>query len=135
MNIIFCTGRLGQDARSSQTQSGVPVVSFRLAVDIGYGEKKSTEWRSCSYFGKGAGGVAPYLVKGAAVAIAGEPKIASYSDKEGNEKFYMEINVTKLDLIGGQQGQGQERSQTQAEKPARPNKPTAAAPFDDDMPF
>lgn len=133
MNIIFCTGRLGQDARSSQTQSGVPLVSFRLAVDIGWGDKKTTEWRSCSYFGKGAGGVAPYLVKGAAVAIAGEPKIASYTDKEGNEKYYMEINVTKLDLIGTQQGQ--ERSQTQAEKPARPSKPTAADSFNDDMPF
>jgi single-strand DNA-binding protein len=135
MNLLINTGRLGKDARTFQTQNGTPAVSFNLAVDIGYGENKKTEWRSCTFFGKRAEAVAPYLVKGQAVAVAGTPKMDSYQDKDGNTKYFIAITVSDLDLIGSPTGQGQERSQTTAEKPSRPSKPTAAAPLDDDMPF
>jgi len=111
MNNYSMTGRLGNDAETRFTQSGMAVCTFSVAVDFGFGESKGTNWIRCSLFGKRAEGQLPqYLLKGTQVAVCGELRIREYDDKNGVKRTSVEVNVEKLDLIGGKQG-GQDQSQ------------------------
>jgi len=111
MNIYNFTGRLGRDSETRFTPGGMAICNFTVAVDYGFGDNKGTNWLRCSLFGKRAEGQLPkYLVKGTQVAISGELRIREYDDKDGVRRTSVEVNVDKLDLIGGrndaQQGGG-----------------------------
>ena len=102
MNNYSFTGRLARDSETRFTQGGMPICSFTVAVDYGFGDNKGTNWLRCSLFGKRAEGRLPqYLVKGTQVAISGELKIGEYTDKDGNKRTSVDVNVGNLDLIGG----------------------------------
>ena len=65
MKAITIAGRITKD--SEIKTGGVDqnqFVTFSVAVDDGYGANKTTMFFDCSYFGKRAVGVQPYLNKG-----------------------------------------------------------------------
>ena len=43
MNVWTFSGRVGADAELRTTQSGEKVLSFRVANDIGFGDRKTTQ--------------------------------------------------------------------------------------------
>ena len=132
MNVYTFSGRLARDCEQRFTQGGMAICSFSVAVDYGFGESKGTNWLRCSLFGKRAeGGLPQYLVKGAQVAISGELKISEYNDKDGNKRTSVDVNVDKLDLIGGKQEGGQQQQSQQQSQPD-----FNSVPVDDsDIPF
>jgi len=110
MNNYSFTGRLARDSETRFTQGGMPICSFTVAVDYGFGDNKGTNWLRCSLFGKRAEGRLPqYLVKGTQVAISGELRIRDYDDKDGNKRTSVDVSVNSLDLIGGKSGGGDDR--------------------------
>lgn len=132
MNNLNFTGNLGRDAETRFTTNGDAITSFSTALTSGYGEKKTTTWLNCSIFGKRGESLAPYLKKGAQVAITGEFAARPYTSKEGVEKLSLDVRVNDLTLIGGKQDAPQES------KP----KPAKTAPasgkseeFSDDIPW
>ena len=89
----------------------------------------------CQLFGKRVAALAPYLLKGQQVTVAGTVTEREWVDKEGGKRKQMEIRVSDLAL------QGSKREQSAAPAPA-PRAAPAAAPsfagdFDDggDVPF
>lgn len=69
MNSIALTGRLGKDAEVSYTTtSGVPVVSFSLAVQR---TKEITDWFMVRHYGDNAERISEWLTKGRLVAVSG----------------------------------------------------------------
>lgn len=96
MQTITIAGRVGRDAELRRTQSGDAVCSFTVAVDQRDGRDKSTNWWRCSIWGKRGESLAPYLLKGASVTVAGE---FSLSDYEG--KPQLNIRVSEVALQGG----------------------------------
>jgi single-strand DNA-binding protein len=129
MDTIICTGRIGRDAKLNTTKTGTPVCSFSLAVNKGYGEKKFTDWRKVALFGKRAESLSPYLTKGTAVVVRGEPTLESYTSSDGEQKTMLAINADDIELLGG--GNGEKTATPATVKP----KPKLAAVSDDDMPF
>lgn len=133
MNLYAFSGRLTKDAEKRFTQAGKAICNFTVAVDVGYGEHKSTNFIRCSLFGKRAeGGLVQYLVKGQQVAITGELKINEYDDRDGNKRTSVDVSVGSLDLVGG-------KSQGQQSNPGNQSDPFAGgdgfgAP-DEDIPF
>lgn len=71
MQQITPSGRIGKDAETRDTQGGT-VTSFNVAVDQGFGDRKSTNWFRVSAWAR-AVGAAPYLLKGGVVTVVGEP--------------------------------------------------------------
>ncbi|MDQ7004580.1 MAG: single-stranded DNA-binding protein [Ghiorsea sp.] len=149
MNVYNFTGRLPRDCEQRFTQSGMAICSFSVAVDYGFGDKKGTNWIRCSLFGKRAeGGLPQYLKKGTQVAISGELRIGEYQDKDGNTRTSIDVNIDKLDLIGGrndgggqqsggyQQAGGQQHSQpTKQHDPFADQPDFNSTPVDDNIPF
>ena len=117
MNVLNFTGGLGRDAETRFTPSGDAITSFSVALTSGYGEKKITTWLNCSLFGKRGDSLAPYLKKGAQVAISGEFTARPYTTKEGAEKLSLDVRVNDLTLIGGRSEGGNVNTQRQDHKP------------------
>ena len=99
MNNITVAGSLGKDAEVRYLPNGDPVASFSVADS--QGRDKPTIWWNCSLFGKRAESLAPYLVKGQAVAVSGTITEREYTDKNGNERKTMDVRVNDVALQGG----------------------------------
>lgn len=101
MNSLNFTGGIGRDCETRFTTKGEAITSFSVALSSGYGENKLTTWLNCSIFGKRGESLAPYLLKGAQVAITGEFSARPYKSKAGEEKQSLEVRVNDVTLIGG----------------------------------
>ncbi len=127
MAVLSATGRLGRDAEI-RTVGQNKVTSFSIAVDQGWGDKKTTIWIDCAFWGQRGEKVAPYLTKGAVVEVYGEPSIRSYESK-GATKATLQVRVDGLKLHGGGK-----RDEPVADN-ARATSGQGPAAFDDEIPF
>lgn len=141
-------GRLGQNAEVRQTQNGTSVASMAIAVDVGFGDHKSTLWLDASLWGKRAeGGLIQYLGKGQQVWVAGEIGTRQFQKNDGSQGFAVTLKVAEIDLVGSalQQG-GQQQPQRQPpqatqQQPQGGQGNYGAPPasehndFDDEIPF
>jgi len=125
-NNCFFVGRLGADATLRMTTSGTAVLSWSMAVDVGYGDRRETLWIDCALFGSRAESLQQHLRKGRQVAVVGEIGLRQYTTRDGQHRATLTLRVEDLALLGG----GERREQTQ---------PSGEPPFDqpDDgvMPF
>lgn len=104
-NTISFIGRLGGDAELKQVGES-SVSQFSIANNVGFGDKKTTNWFRCSLWGKQGEAVNQYLKKGKQVFISGELKFSTYT-KDGSEKQSNDIRVGTLELISSNDSEGQ----------------------------
>lgn len=117
----FIVGRLGKDCIVN-TVNGKNVINFSVAVDVGYGDSKTTQWVECAKWGEKTA-VAQFLTKGAQVAVLGEISMKTYSKHDGTNGASLSCRVDKLDLIGGKKEGGPAQESDQGN------------PFDDGLAF
>lgn len=129
MNTATFAGRLGQDAALRSTPKGDMVVGFSVAVDERRGQEKTTLWVECSLWGKRAEALAPYLVKGATVAVSGTVGLRTWEGRNGPGAG-LTLRVSEVTLLGGARPEQVKRPQQYAD-PAVP----AGPEFDDEIPF
>lgn len=97
--LIF-RGRLGNSPQLRQTQSGEAVANFNLAIDQGYGERKTTAWVRVTVWGKQAQAVANHLDTGALVTAYAESfQVSTWSAKDGSPQGQLEITARRVDFI------------------------------------
>ena len=136
MSINVCTfsGRLGRDSEVKYTPSGTAILEFSLAVDTGFGDKKSSFWLKCSMFGERGQKLSQYMLKGQQVIVSGEFFPRAYQAGDGTTKVSMELRLNAVELIGGKQDGGRrEAPEPKPEPSARQQAPAAktGSPFDD----
>ncbi len=94
LNRVCLMGRLTRDPELRQTQNGVSVTTFTLAVDRNYQADKSNRqadfinivaWRHTAEFAE------KYFTKGQLVAVEGSIQTRSYQDKDGNSRTAFEV--------------------------------------------
>ncbi|MBR4702161.1 MAG: single-stranded DNA-binding protein [Oscillospiraceae bacterium] len=112
LNHIVLMGRLVRDPELRRTQSGVPVASFRIAVDRDFGNRETGEreadfidvvaWRQTGEF------VSKYFAKGRMAVVSGRLQMRNWTDNQGNKRTSAEVvadNVyfgdSKRDSEGG----------------------------------
>ena len=144
-NVFSFTGAIGRDAEVRYAPSGLAILTFTVANNIGFGEKQQTLWIRVTLFGKRAeGSLKDYLKKGQQVFVSGELTQNEYKANDGTTKTSLELNANIIDLIGkknesSQPQQNYQSSGTGAREQA-PARQTASnetfdAPYDDDIPF
>ena len=131
MNKITATGRIAADAEVRFTPSGDPVASFRIASDVGFGDKKTTNWFSCKVWGKRGESLAPHLIKGTPVTVFGALTLREWNDKEGQKRLSPDIRIDEIELQGGKKDS--EPSQHQRNAQGAPK--ASIGDMDDDIPF
>ena len=95
LNRIILMGRLTRDPELRQTQSGVSVASFSLAVDRDFKNKETGEkqtdfidivaWRNTAEF------VSRYFNKGRMAVVEGRLQIRDWTDRDGNKRKSAEV--------------------------------------------
>jgi single-strand DNA-binding protein len=143
MNVLTVSGRVGQDAELRTTQSGEKVCSFSLANDIGWGERKKTQWFECSYWGKRGEAVSGYIKKGDRIAVSGEVQLVEFTRKDGTPGSKLAVRVNDLDLAARSDGastggyaQDHQAPLGKSDAGPRPSgKPAFDMDLDDEIPF
>jgi single-strand DNA-binding protein len=144
MNKLIIIGNLGQDARLGQiAPNGSTPIQLSVAVTEKRKDGEHTEWFSCTRWVQPGGSTAitQYLKKGTKVAIEGKVSARSFTDRDGNTRASLEVNVQNIELLGGGQPQQQQTAAPVAQdRPTRqPEAPSySSAPLnttEDDLPF
>ena len=122
LNIIVLQGRLVRDPEMRNTQSGVAVASFTLAVDRDFGGRdggeKQTDFIDCTAWRHTAEFVSKYFSKGRMAVVSGRLQIDNYTDNDGNKRKSAKViadNIyfgdSKKDGTAGGQSDGQNTEQ------------------------
>jgi single-strand DNA-binding protein len=104
-NSVQLIGNLGMDPEVKQVSNGNKMARFSLATTETYknqkGEKVSeTQWHKLIIWGGLAEVAEKYLKKGKQIAVEGRLETNTYDDKDGNRKFFTQINVNDLVMLG-----------------------------------
>ena len=134
MNVFTCTTRLYKDAEQRLKPNGDSVVSFKGAVDAGFGQNKTTSWIRFTLWGKRGDSLLPYLKDKAQVCVSGELANREYTDKEGQKRYSLEVRVNELTLVGGKP-EGQQQAAAHRQQAPQQQSGGGFADFDDSIPF
>jgi len=132
LNSITFDGRIAADAELRYTPGGEPILGFRVASDIGYGDKKTTNWFSCTIWGKRGEALQQYLAKGQQVTVYGQLTLREWQDKDGGKRLSPDVRVAEISLQGGKR---EDDAGHQAPPPPRRQAAQQAGELDDDLPF
>lgn len=127
MQQIVLSGRVGGDAEVRQA-GGSEVTSFNLAVDQGWGERKTTNWYRVSIWGDRGRKLAGHILKGNKLVVSGELSIGEY-----NGKPQYEVRANEVDpFMGGPSPRVADGSQGAPQSRGNPDFETDLS---DDVPF
>lgn len=107
LNKVTLIGALGRDPEVRYTTDGTPIANFSVATseswkDKNTGEKKeATEWHRITAYGKLAEIVGEYAKKGTRMYLEGKLKTRKWQDKDGQDKYTTEIQMSEMKLLGG----------------------------------
>lgn len=98
MNNISLVGRLTADPELKQTQSGISVTSFSIAVDRP-GSKDTTDFLPCVAWRQTAEFVCRYFCKGQRIGLIGKLTSRKYEDKNGNPRTAYEVVADHVEFV------------------------------------
>lgn len=101
--VLTIVGNLTAAPELRFTNSGIPVASFTVASTPRTFDKQTGEWKDgdalfmrCSAWRDLAENVAESLTKGARVIVQGRLQQRSYTDREGNNRTSIELQVDEI---------------------------------------
>ncbi len=105
MNKIIVIGHLGRDPEMRYTPNGDSITSFSVASSRRYrtreGEQREeTEWFNVSAFGRLADICNQYLTKGQQVYVEGRLRSRSYTDRDGQSRYSLDVNLVEMQMLG-----------------------------------
>ncbi len=144
INNVVLMGRLVATPELRNTQNGVAVTSFTLAVERSFaraGEQRQADFIDCVAWRNTAEFIARYFQKGSMIAVTGTIQTRTYDDKNGNKRKATEIVVDQASFCGSKAETGTGSYSAPAAMPAAPSFATGSeSDFeeitgDDDLPF
>ena len=148
LNKVVLCGRLTADPELKQTQSGIAVVTFTLAVNRRFQSRTDAAnaqqadfisvvaWRQTAEF------ISKYFKKGSALCVTGSIQTRSWQDQQGQRRYATEVVVDEAMFVDSRNESGAAGGYT-PDAYAAPSfsSPVADAPnfeelkADDDLPF
>lgn len=149
LNKVILIGNLTADPELKQTQSGISVVSFTIAINRRYQSKNATEgqqtadfinivaWRQSAEF------VSRFFKKGKPILVCGSIQSRSYTDNQGNKRYVTEVVADEVGFVESKSESSGGASQYTPDAyttPSYSNTNTAEPKFEpvtdeDDLPF
>lgn len=140
LNTVVLQGRLTADPEHKQTQNGVALCKFRLAVDRGYkskGEGQSADFINVTAWRGLADTITTYCSRGQMILVRGRLETNSYTNQDGSRVTTTTVVADEFSFCGG----ARESSASQTSK-AEPAQESADVPAfaeiedtDAEMPF
>lgn len=153
-NKIIVVGHLGRDPELRYTPQGDAVCNFSMATTERKRDKAgefqdATTWFRVTLWRRQAENAAKYLAKGRQVYIEGRLRVEEWTDRDGNNRYTLEVQGTDMQFIdsGGTRGEDYQRDDSDVSEFAGPAQSSTAAGSgssggfsrpagsDDDIPF
>lgn len=115
MNVAILVGNLVRDPELRYLKDGKSVTSFRLAVNEGFGERKTVLYLDCQAWGELGESLAETGRKGNRVMVEGKISINKWEDKEGNKRETYRITANNAAVVAMKQQRSSINSTTGAE--------------------
>ena len=133
MNKVFLIGNLTRDPELSETQGGIAVCRFSIAVNrrrTTEGEQQTdffnvTAWRGL------ADNVSRFCKKGNKVAVTGSIQIRQYEDRDGQKRTSVDVTADEVEFLTPKNAERDEGEYV----PAVKKKPALEEFEDGDIPF
>ncbi|MBP3445981.1 MAG: single-stranded DNA-binding protein [Clostridia bacterium] len=145
INNVVLMGRLVATPELRNTQNGIAVTTFALAVERSFaraGEQRQADFINCVAWRNTAEFISRYFQKGSMIAVTGSIQTRNYEDKNGNKRTATEVVVDQASFCGSKAETGTTGySAPAAGMPAAPSFSTATEgdfeeiAGDDDLPF
>ena len=116
INNVVLTGRLARDPEIKQTQSGVSVCNFCIAVDRQYksGEEKICDFINCVAWRGTADFVSKWFHKGDGIGVTGSIQTRKWVTDGGENRYATEVLCQQVSFLDGKKN-ASEASQTPME--------------------
>lgn len=103
LNKTILGGRLTADPELKQTQSGVSVCSFTIAVNRRYQKdgQKETDFITCQAWRQTAEFISRFFNKGASICVVGAIQTRSWEDQSGQKRYATEVIVDEAYFVDG----------------------------------
>lgn len=127
INRVIISGNLTRDPEMRQTASGMPVLSFGIAVNDRRKNSQTGEWEDapnfidCTMFGARAEALSRYLSKGTKVAIEGKLRWSQW-ERDGEKRSKVEIIADDVEFMSRRESAGSAQT-------------VQSNMYDDDCPF
>ena len=149
LNKVVLAGRLTADPELKQTQSGISVTSFSIAINRRFASRNSEQaeqqtdfinivaWRQTAEF------ISKYFRKGSAICITGSIQTRTWQDNQGQKRYATEVVADEAMFVDSRNEAGSGQSYTPdayGSAPSYSSSPASAPNFedhntDDDLPF
>ena len=115
LNKVILAGRLTADPELRQTSSGVPVLTFTLAVNRrfartadGQPAQPQADFINCVAWRQTAEFISRYFHKGSSLCIAGSIQTRNWQDQQGQKRYATEVVVDEAMFVDskGENGAG-----------------------------
>lgn len=143
-NKIIIVGNLGRDPELRYTPQGDAVCNISVATSEKRRDKAGdlqdiTTWFRVTLWRKQAENASKYLTKGRPVYIEGRLHVEEWTDRDGNNRWTLEVTATDMQFIGsrGAETDSSEDSSMSSDEDDNfaAETSTATAASDDDIPF
>ena len=111
INRVIISGNLTRDPELRNTQSGMAVLSFGVAVNDRRKNPSTGEWEDypnfvdCTMFGARADSLSRYLSKGTKVSIEGKLRWSQW-ERDGQKRSKLEVIVDELEFMSSRNNAG-----------------------------
>ena len=149
LNKVVLAGRLTADPEIKQTQSGISVINFTLAIGRRFVSRNNEQseqqtdfitvvaWRQTAEF------ISKYFRKGSAICITGSIQSRSWQDQQGQRRYATEVVADEAMFVDSRNESGAGLGYTPdsyGTAPSYSSSPASAPNFedhntDDDLPF
>lgn len=133
-NKVIIGGRISREPEMRQTQSGVSVLTFSVAVNrkVSDGEMKAdfitcVAWRNTAEF------IYKYFQKGASICLVGKLETRTWDDNNGNKRYATEVIVDEVSFVDSK---GEAQTQNTSVSPTEATETQFVdLPDDGELPF
>jgi single-strand DNA-binding protein len=147
LNKVMLIGNVGAEPEIRVIPSGTKVAKVSLATNRTFTDRagqqqEKTEWHRLTFWDRLADIVEQYVHRGDRLYVEGRIEYSQSEDDQGNVRYFTDIRVLDMVMLGGQGGAG---PATDAPAPQRRRQPASSgspaqttSPFDaddDDLPF
>lgn len=133
-NKVILGGRLTADPELKQTQSGISVTDFSIAINRrGSKDENAVDFINCRAWRSTAEFISRYFSKGSSICLVGSIQVRSWTDSNNQKRYATEVIADEAYFVDSKSGA--------VEAPGAPTFQTQQAPKfeeinpDDDLPF
>jgi single-strand DNA-binding protein len=151
LNKVMLIGNVGAEPEIKTTGSGTRFAKVSLATNRTFSDRsgqqqEKTEWHRLTFWDKLAELVEQYVKKGDRLYIEGRLEYSQTEDDKGNQRFWTDIIVREMVMLGGSGASGgaggggsfESSAPRRRQPPASAGPTRGPSPFeaeDDDLPF